>query len=183
MASRSRFLFPPIQQRGVVLVVALLLLVILSLMAASSMRGAASSEMVSNTSRTSSLAMQAAEAALLYCEQAVKNQLATPVASGPYASYTITPSAYNSTATPTAYSPSYWDAAPKSPAVNVMPAVLSNTSLYQRLPECMAEYDSSGNSTVLIVARGFGPEVPVVPESATSRKPAGTEVWLELRLF
>ena len=58
-------------QRGVVLIMALIMLVIISLLTAVTVRNATSSEGISANARQTQLAIQAAEAALRYCEQGV----------------------------------------------------------------------------------------------------------------
>jgi type IV pilus assembly protein PilX len=168
-------------QAGVVLIIALILLAVVSILVAMTLRSAISTETVSGNVRTTSLATQAAEVALRYCEEAT-----IQIASG-----TVT---FSSVPTILAYSANAqwsdtanWDKTP-SPAFVLPVSAMSQSGLgatFKRPPECMVERlpisDSSGvvatASTYVITARGFGPEV-LAADSARSR-PSGSEVWLQ----
>jgi type IV pilus assembly protein PilX len=186
------------QQQGVVLIVALIMLAIISLMAAATIKGSGSSEALSSSSRTQSLALQAADAALRYCEEGVQNQ-----------QYQVTPSRatlqaaagnvlYSSVLIPEAPNPippivpvnwtssSNWDDGPKNALVYKLPSTFLNANnIYKRMPECMVQYSQApvgSVSQVVITARGFGPEVPDVLDGVAGtnvRKPQGAEVWLQ----
>lgn len=176
-------------QQGVVLIVALIMLAIISLMAAATIKGSGSSEALSSSSRTQSLALQAADAALRYCEEGVQNVLNTTRAAEParagslYVAVSITPepfvpsTALNWTNLPT------WDVGPISALIyKLPPTFLSANNIYKRMPECMAQYTqnpAAGVTQVAITARGFGPDVVDVPDGDTVRKPQGAEVWLQ----
>lgn len=178
-------------QQGVVLIVALIMLAIISLMAASTIKGSGSSEALSSSSRTQSLALQAADAALRYCEEGVQYQLDTTRAAEParagslYVAMTpITPepfvagTALNWTNLPT------WDVGPRSALIYTLPATFLNNNniIYRRMPECMAQYTQNpagGVTQVVITARGFGPEAANVFDADVARKPRGAEVWLQ----
>ena len=69
---------PADAQRGIILIICLIFLAIISVTAAVTVRSATSSEAVANSSRTQALALQAAEAALLFCERQVKKFAANP---------------------------------------------------------------------------------------------------------
>lgn len=194
----------PSVQRGVVLIVSLILLVVISLLASYSIRNATSTEAISGNVRTTQMALQAAEAALRYCEDGVVQTFsATPT-------FTIQPLAYRS--------PAYWSekdangnlknwdtsasvgqalptvVTPTSPAgttatafIVVPTSVLNGTAsfTFKRPPECMVEsiqvQNASGSlnntSTYIVTARGFGPEVPA--EDASRTRPQGSEAWLQ----
>ena len=63
-------------ERGVALMVALVMLVIIGIASVSIMRGALSSDLIANNTRVQTLAMQAAQIGLRYCEdEAVKHAL------------------------------------------------------------------------------------------------------------
>jgi type IV pilus assembly protein PilX len=171
-------------QRGVVLIIALMMLVVISLVASLSVRNATSSEGVSGGVRTTQLAMQAAEIALRYCETSVvKIASGTGTFATTFAASDIQP--YNST--PQWQSTTIWDASPTVafvlPASSVNGSGVSTT--FSRMPECMVELmleaDSSGSTvpttTYVVTARGFGPEVAA--PTGTSRRPIGSEVWLQ----
>jgi type IV pilus assembly protein PilX len=64
----------PLRQRGVLLIITLIMLVVISGVAALSIKGSGSSEALANNVRTQGLALQAAEAALRYCEIGAINQ-------------------------------------------------------------------------------------------------------------
>ncbi len=175
-------------QRGVVLIVALIMLVIISLLASFSIRNATSTEAVSGNVRTTQLATQAAEAALQYCEDGVKQQFSTTP------TIVITPYIQAYQNPPQWKDLTLWDGDTSVTAVAankvlVIPTtVLGNTATFKRLPECLIEriqvVNSSNvidnTSTFLITARGFGPEV--AEDLAHRLRPGGGEVWLQSTL-
>ena len=162
-------------QRGVVLIICLMFLLLISITAAVSVRGATSSEAVANNSRTQALAMQAAEAALGYCEKLfnefAKNGIgqappAAPVGGAPYTWQTL----------------ANWDGAGTQANVQVVPFGDSASGevkrYFRRSPECIAQYYMVGKTdTAVITARGFGPDVAEV--NAARSAPKGAEVWLQ----
>jgi len=76
------------QQQGVVLIVAMVMLVIMSLLGISSVRSVALEERMSASMHDRSIAMQAAEAALLAGEQDARNKTGFPADFDPEASFT-----------------------------------------------------------------------------------------------
>lgn len=175
------------RERGVVLVIAMILLVVLSLVSVASIRSASSTEVATNNARQQGLAMQAAEAALRYCETGALNFIQATTAT-----FKITPEAQPSTAaaTYTWQSLASWDGV--SSAANANLQTLSdgdvNTAtgaakLYKRRPECMVQYQYHAvpnPNRVVVTARGFGPDVTAVDASRTA--PKGSEVWLQSTL-
>ena len=178
----------PQSQRGVVLIIALILLVVISLLAVTSMRSASSSENVAGNVRTTELGMQAAEIALRYCENSVREQITT-------STLTATPTIMAYSATPrwsarnTSGELVNWDG-PTSTPTYALPLNMVNqagmAATYQRPPECLVEplpvmpagtTTVSTNTSFVVTARGFGPEV-VAADNNRSR-PRGTEVWLQ----
>lgn len=164
-------------QNGVVLIVTLLVLLVLSILASLSIRGASSTEQTANQSRQKALAQQNAELALRFCEQQAQafrvnpatgtQPLAAPVGGAAYFWETM----------------SNWDdAVGPNDLGAAMPFVASGdadsaTPYFGRRPECVTQYTTPGNLTLIVTtARGFGPEV-VGPKDGN--RPQGTEVWLQ----
>ncbi|CAN5489316.1 hypothetical protein BH11PSE7_BH11PSE7_01670 [soil metagenome] len=162
-------------ERGIVLIICLLFLLLISITAAVSVRGASSSEAVANNSRTQALAMQAAEAALGYCEKLVTDFAKNGTGLAP-------PAAPVGGAAFTWESLANWDGAGTSANVQIVPFAdsqsTSSARYFKRAPECMAQYYLVGKKdTAIVTARGFGPDVAAV-DSARS-VPKGAEVWLQ----
>ncbi len=171
------------QQQGVVLVIALVLLVILSLVASYNARNVGSAELVSNNTRTAELAMQAAEAVLRHCERGVENHYSTLKTPTLTLSPLITPTTAPTGVTYTWQDLTNWDGTASAAQIRVIGTtalVLSDATgnTYKRLPECMAQYFQAANTrTVVITARGFGPEVAA--DTGARDIPKGAEVWLQ----
>ena len=193
----------PKQQGGIALVVALVLLVALSLLAATTMRNAISTESVNGNVRQYQLAQQAAEAALIYCEDAVQTWAGLSPTGGKFFALPSNPSfsvvlatsmILENTATPISQVATNWDGklstnyplilplSVVSPLEGMISPNNSNNKTYQRPPECIIERlspptASTYNSNFSITARGFGPEV-IAADSSRSR-PLGSEVWMQ----
>lgn len=174
--------------RGVVLIVVLIVLGLLSLLAATSLHNASSTESISGNVRTTELATQAAEIALRHCEELAKKNAEDNETLMDTMVWTI---AANWDKTTSTAIPIPWDKV--------------NSSVYKRQPECYVEalmvldtgqdvvdvnnkdivlskdgIATNSNTTYLITARGFGPEVA---EADTNRsRPVGTEVWLQSQI-
>lgn len=167
-------------QRGVVLIVALILLVVLSLVSAAAIRGSSSAELSTNNTRTQTLAMQAAEAALRYCEKATLNFMA-----GGGALPTLTPEAAPAAPLPYRWQTlSNWDGAGSGGNITTLVSADINDraddagKLYKRYPECTAQYLEPANvMRVVVTARGFGPDVAAINGARSA--PTGAEVWLQ----
>lgn len=168
-------------QRGVVLIVALILLVVLSMVSAAAIRGSSSAELSTNNARTQTLAMQAAEAALRYCEKATLNFM-----SGAGATPTLTPEAAPATsATPYRWQTlTNWDGTGSGSNITTLVSADVNDrtdnagKLYKRYPECTAQYLEPANTKrVVVTARGFGPDVAAITGARAA--PVGAEVWLQ----
>jgi type IV pilus assembly protein PilX len=162
-------------ERGVVLIICLLFLLLISITAAVSVRGASSSEAVANNSRTQALAMQAAEAALGYCEKLVTDFVKNGTGKAP-PSAPVAGDAYGWE------SLANWDGAGTDANVQVVPFADSqsgsDTRYFKRSPECMAQYYLVGKAdTAIITARGFGPDVAAADNARSA--PKGAEVWLQ----
>ena len=171
-------------QNGVVLLVALVLLVVLSLVASFNARSVGSAELVSNNTRSSEIASQSAEAVLRYCERGVENhyfRLMTPTYT---VTHVLTPTAAPlGTTTYSWQSLSNWDGATSTAVVTVIGttalALSDAGNLIKRPPECIAQYfDPLTTRTVVVTARGFGPEV-AADDGGIRPVPKGSEVWLQ----
>lgn len=168
-------------QQGVVLIVALILLVVLSLVSAAAIRGSSSAELSTNNARTQTLAMQAAEAALRYCEKATLNFM-----TGAGATPSLTPEAAPATAaTPYRWQTlTNWDGTGSGTNITTLVSADVNDraddagKLYKRYPECTVQYLEPVNTNrVVVTARGFGPDVAAL--TAARAAPTGAEVWLQ----
>ncbi len=180
--------FPPKKQshpKGVVMIVALILLMVVSMLSVFTIRQATSSTQVSNNARTQTTAMQAAEIALKTCVNRVQNFL-----NGDNPSMTPSPAPAPGTRQlwePVAGDMTQWDGQgslnnfPAVPPTNHFSLVLTANdtgTMLKRFPECIAEYQTgSSDSTIIVTARGFGPEVAAVDRYRS--RPVGTEVWLQ----
>jgi type IV pilus assembly protein PilX len=175
------------QQNGVVLVIALVLLVLLSLIASYNARNVGSAELVSNNTRSSELASQAAEAALRHCERGVENHFAALKGSTATFTTLMTPTAAPVGSSFTWQGLTNWDGTASVAKVTVIGTSalsLSNATgkLYKRPPECMVQYlQATSTRTVVVTARGFGPEVQE-DAGGTRPIPKGSEVWLQSTL-
>lgn len=181
-------LLPPLphrHQQGVVLIIALIMLVVVSMLAVLSMRNSSSTEAISGTVRTTSLATQAAEIALRYCEESTRVVMGTSAFVTTFsAANVLSPLVPGST--PAWQNLSTWDSS--STATFVLPTEAVKQSViaatYSRMPECMVQPlptlisgALSNTTTFVITARGFGPDVAVA--NASRSRPVGTEVWLQ----
>ncbi len=176
------------RQQGVVLIMALIMLVVISLLATLSIRNAISTEAVTGGVRTTQLAQQAAEVALMYCENVVTTNViasVVPDTNTVFITGTFNIQPYSST--PKWQSTSIWDSS--STVTVIVPTASVNQSglsaTYSRPPECIVErqplFTASGavsyTASFVITARGFGPEVAAADANRT--RPVGTEVWLQ----
>lgn len=145
-------------QSGVVLIVVLIMLVVIGLISATSMRSALTADQISNNARLESLAKQAAQIALRFCEAQVTQDapVITIQAAG-----TKAWQSYNN-----------W----KSNMATTMTAdyMKSADSAFtpSNRPQCMAEVSPDSADLYIVTARGFGPDY-----DATTN--AGAVVWLQ----
>ncbi|VTU18508.1 MULTISPECIES: pilus assembly PilX family protein [unclassified Variovorax] len=167
-------------QRGVVLIMSLVLLIIISLVAVLAVQRATSEEQVSKALRTNTVAFQAAEAALRYCEDQMLKS------GGVQSGTTIVPPNPDPL---DGTKPSLWaDRANWEPSANkaiqVDAAQINSSDAAARalpmLPRCMVEStslqgESARRPAFLITAVGFSADF-----HTTAGKPdAGGEVWLQ----
>lgn len=182
----------PNGQRGVVLVIALIFLTVLFLLGSVSMRIAQSTEGIAGAVRTNELAIQAAEVALRHCEQSVVEVMRIARGDPPSYATTFGPQNILPRAQADAWqSATTWDS--PTAAIYTVPLEMVNQAgltypTYRRPPECMVapialvpsgSTSLSDTASFVVTARGFGPEVSAVTPSAASRRPDGTEVWLQ----
>jgi type IV pilus assembly protein PilX len=166
------------RERGVSLIVVLVLILAMGLMAAFGIRASSTSSAVALSVRTQALAMEAAEAALRYCEsQALSDAPAITIWDPPTDSATSRWSA-----------PAHWAGTDKASAT--VPEdwlrVSAAQQAYTLRPECMVERlrlpglaGTMRRETFLITARGFSPESSLRPDG---RLRSGSEVWLQSTL-
>lgn len=156
------------EQRGVVLIVALVVLVIIGLMSASIMRGALSSDLIANNARVQTLASQAAQIALRYCEDQTTANVVTinvqPAAASEedHAWHTF----------------SNWSS---DNIVNEVPddylQSANSTHTPSKAPQCIVQEMMVGGKKVFqVTARGFSPDYSADESGYTS---TGSVVWLQ----
>lgn len=165
------------RQRGVVLIVALVMLVVIGLASVAIMRNVMGNDLVSENNRRHAQAMQAAQAALRFCELSVASSTMVPAAPTPPAEEPWrTFSNWQGTAGTKA------NGGPVRLPADFMNSTTSHTDRYgdgrAPLPQCMAQMRSvSGSGTVvLITARGFSDNYAAKSNGDTA---AGAVVWLQ----
>ncbi|MEZ5652283.1 MAG: PilX N-terminal domain-containing pilus assembly protein [Burkholderiaceae bacterium] len=164
------------QERGIALPVALILLAVIGLSSITIMRSSTFGAMIAGNLRQGQLAMQAAEAALRFCErQVMSGAPAVPVQPIP-AVASDTPTAWNNVAN--------W-AAGAGMVVTLPNNVVDSAAAgirYARAPECMVERmellavrGAMDEEAFQITARGFSPNFRSDANGAIN----GAEVWLQ----
>lgn len=167
------------RQRGVTLIIALIVLIIIGLTSASVMRGALVSDQVANNTRSQTLAAQAADVALRYCERQLPacaggfTCLAAPV---PVPPAVAASGVWEASAN--------WFGVGRAASVNVVPGAAVNSAgikaaLFSNatLPECIAEHSPLSGTTYVVTARGFSPDHVADPK--TGKTVAGSVVWVQ----
>lgn len=156
-------------QRGVALMVALVMLVIIGIASVSIMRGALSSDLIANNTRVQTLAMQAAQIGLRYCEdEAVKDAMSQPTLvhvlpdAGERAWETL----------------SNWADDEK---VNEVPSQYmesdNSTFVPGTMPQCMVQLRNLGGTNIYeVTARGFSPDYAADDDGNAA---SGSVVWLQ----
>lgn len=161
-------------QRGVTLIIALVMLVAIGLASAAVMRGSLSADTVANNARVQTLANQAAQLALRFCETQVETPQNQRVAG-----FVIQP----------VTAPHLWTVFANwegggAKALNVPASVIASTNSSftpNKLPQCIAESsnDVAGVPTIIVTARGFSPDYA---QADDGRQTAGSVVWLQSTL-
>lgn len=164
------------RQRGVTLIIAMIVLIVIGLTSAAVMRGALVSDQVANNTRSQTLASEAADVALRYCERQLSAAgcaagvacLAAPVA-GAQAAWEKADTWYANSKT--------------GASVNVVPAAVVNsagikTTLFSNdtLPQCVVELSPLGATTYVVTARGFSPDHQM---DANGHTKSGSSVWVQ----
>jgi len=160
---------PPARQRGVTLIVALVMLVVVGLTSVAVMRNAMSTDQVANNARVQTLAMQAAQIGLRYCESPVYALPATP----PFTIY----DAPVSPATMRWESFSNWFGSGAIAYTIPLDQMQSSNSAFTptKRPQCIVQR-STLTSTYVVTVRGFSPDYA---EDSSGRAKAGSVVWLQ----
>jgi Tfp pilus assembly protein PilX len=193
------------RQQGIILIITLIMLTIISSVAALTIKGSSSTEALANNTRTQGLAMQAAEAALRYCEAGAIRQHLIVNALQPDASITSLHTLTIAIAPAAAALPQIWQTLGSWQGVNAVSNPIGASDLiglttldnfggaagaigngmpgsfatvYKRQPDCIIQYAANSNNQVItVVARGFGPEVST--PQAVGEIPNGSEVFLQ----
>lgn len=160
------------QQRGVALLVALVVLLIIGLTSASVMRGALSTDLVANNTRVQTLAMQAAQIGLRYCEAMAKTEVDT----GNPMSLPVSPTGYWNNY-------EHW-AENKVGIYKVDVSYMESengTFTPEYLPDCMVQKLSVGvgaNAKIAyqVTSRGYSPDYSTDEKGFTE---SGSVVWLQ----
>lgn len=175
------------KQQGVVLLVALIMMAVIAVSSSIALKGALSQDMVAANQRSRSVASQAAEAALRYCEASVTAQNMTATQVGIKRAPAVA-----------AEEKPYWARSDtwtggdgsiyvvKLPEAFQFDGNLANAA-YNRPPECLIQQVSLGAmpardpktappEAYIITARGFSPDYA---ESGNSTPIAGAVVWLQ----
>ena len=169
------------QQSGVVLLIALVMLVVIGLASVAIIRTATNTDAVSENARRQNQAMQAAQAALLYCEQQIADDKLSPA------------TAVTAPATENWQTFANWndikgiDARALGGPIVVPVATLTSNgvtgSRYSNntdipLPKCMAQNRAVGSNTVIVVT-AIGYSDDFLANDKTGQTKAGATVWLQ----
>lgn len=155
-------------QRGVTLLVALIVLVIIGLTSASVMRSVLSTDLVANNARVQTLATQAAQIGLRYCEaQALADANGTPRA------LPEAPADYWSDYTHWSETKTGIYEVPKDYMESV-----NSTFSPANMPKCMVQIAKLATRTTYVVtAKGFSPDYDDTNEDGYAD--SGSVVWLQ----
>ena len=155
------------------LIIAMVMLLAIGLASAAVMRGALSADLVANNTRVQTLANQAAQMALRFCETQVETPDANKAAGF----------AIQAVANPqnwTVYS--NWSGGTSKAFTLPAAAMASATSTFTpaTMPQCMAEVsnDFAPAQVIIVTARGFSPDYA----ETAGRQTAGSVVWLQSTL-
>lgn len=160
------------QQQGIVLIVVMIMLVVIGLTSVAVMRDALDADLISNNVRAESVATEAAQVALAFCEQQLSAPSSTlivqpAVASPGKANWEVFNNWQGTTAKATTLD------------ISQLKSSLAAVKL-NKLPQCLAEESGTitGSGRVVIVtARGFSQDYS--EDSATGRSLSGSAVWLQ----
>lgn len=152
-------------QQGVALLIALVMLVIIGVSSVSIMRGALNSDLIANNTRTQTLAMQAAQIALRYCEDdLLKNVRLLPMLPLAPANQWETFGNWSDLDKVSELPSRYMESA-------------ASTFVPSTLPQCMIQQVMVGaKKACQITARGFSPDYSADDDGNTE---SGSVVWLQ----
>jgi type IV pilus assembly protein PilX len=165
-------------QRGVALLVALVMLIVIGLTSVSVMRGALSSDLVANNTRVQSLANQAAQIGLAYCERLLNDGT-------PSDGSTDMEKLHRTNA----HQPAYFNdlANWTDDKVYTVPdswmESADSSFAPDRPPECMVEQlddTANGDKDFVVTARGFSPDYAADEDGNAE---SGSVVWLQSRVL
>lgn len=165
----------PRGERGVALIVAMIVLVIIGLTSVSVMRGALSSDQLVNNSRVQTLASQAAQIALRYCE----NQANADTLPGSFH--------LGASAAPDALNWLEFDNWSVDTIVNEVPDLYMETAdstfAPSKAPQCIAQCTvlPDGTKVLQTNSRGFSPDYS--DEDADGYADSGSVVWLQSTVY
>jgi type IV pilus assembly protein PilX len=164
------------RQHGVTLIIALVMLVVIGLASAAVMRSSLTSDVVANNTRLHTLAQQAAQLALRFCETQVERESKDWI--GGFSIHDASPG------DPYWQSFASWQGGGAVQAVDVPDAVLASADSSFKpstAPQCLAEWSDAvpGTRTIIVTARGFSPDFD---QTDTGRQTAGSVVWLQSTL-
>ncbi|MBQ0961361.1 hypothetical protein KAK06_20560 [Ideonella sp. 4Y11] len=164
------------RQRGVTLIIALVMLVVIGLASAAVMRSSLTSDVVSNNARLHTLAQQAAQLALRFCETQVERDSKDWL--GGFTIHAASPG------DPYWQTFATWQGGAAVEAVKVPGSVLASADSSftpTTTPQCLAEWSTAvpGTKSIIVTARGFSPDYD---QTDTGRQTAGSVVWLQSTL-
>lgn len=165
------------RQRGVALMVALVMLVIIGLASVSVMRGALNSDLIANNTRVQSVAAQAAQIGLTYCERLL-NDTGPSDGSDLEKLHTTAgqaPSFFNTL--------SNWSNDNTYEVPDDWMASADSSFTPDTLPQCMVEQlddTARGDPQFVVTARGFSPDYSA---DDNGNPASGSVVWLQSRLL
>jgi type IV pilus assembly protein PilX len=161
----------PQKQSGVTLIVMLVMLVVITLTSIGVMRSALSTDQVSNNARMQSVAMQAAQIGLRYCEREMVKSPAGVTVHGKVAAGS--PQAWESFANWNGTGTVTVSQVPSSYFAANTVAVTPN-----KFPQCLVETIAlSGGDALLVTSRGFSSDF--VEDGTTGATMSGSVVWLQ----
>jgi type II secretory pathway pseudopilin PulG len=167
------------RQSGVTLLIALIMLVVIGLASVAIVRKASNSDAVSENARRQNQAMQAAQAALLYCEQQIASNKLSPDKAAP------TPNDENWKTFSNWAETNRNDVLTRGgPLVVPVTALKTNGVIGSRygnvipLPRCMAQNRTVGTDAVIVVT-AIGYSDDFTADKSTGQTLAGATVWLQ----
>ena len=165
------------KQSGVVLIIALVMLVVIGLASVSIIRTASNADAVSENARRQNQAMQAAQAALLYCEQQIADNKLSPAAATTGVQNWETFANWKNTMGNNTRA----RGGPLLVPVKSLTTSGVSGGRYSNvlpLPKCMAQNKTvSGDTVIVVTAIGYSDDF--VANSTNGQTQAGAMVWLQ----